>query len=124
MPWSILAYIAGPVIALGYFPIMRQIIKSIVPSMFVINAYLQICSTFGQFSIAWPVIPKQLLSTMGIANFDWNMLLFSCWWRPSFLTSWIFQMLLPLFYLSCYLTRHLVCKRFGAAQCFCFSVVL
>ena len=52
-------------------------------------------------SVTWSPLPKQvslalynfaiirvvqILGTMGIANFDWNLLLFSCWWRPSFIT--------------------------------------
>ena len=89
LPWNIVFYILGPMLALGYFPFMRQIIMRVSPAMFVINAYLQICNQFSGFAIAWPTSIKTVLGVMGLANFDVNLMLFACWWGPSHFMNWI-----------------------------------
>lgn len=110
LPFSIFGYILGPIVVLGYFPLMRSIIVKWVPAMFIINTYLQVCNQFGGFAIAWPRRVKEVLDILGIANFDLNLMLLGCTLRPGFAANWVLHQIIPLFYAACYFGRHYLYK--------------
>ena len=60
------------------------------PSLFITAAFFQITAVFGGFAIKWPVEIKEILKAVGVFNFNWNLMFFSCHDpRPTFLENWV-----------------------------------
>ena len=105
-------YLIAPLLCLSYFPLLKYLIGGgRVPSLFIINAYLQITALFGGFAVNWPKSISSLLAQVSLVNFNWNFMFFGCYdERPKFIENWIAFMLLPVFYAVFFMSRHYIYK--------------
>ena len=116
-PTKYLIYIFSPMLLLAFFPLLKYLIGGgRTPSLYVANSFFQITAVFGGFAINWPADIKEILKAIGVFNFNWNLMFFSCHDpRPTFLEDWVMFQLLPVYYLLFFFGRHYFYKHLWPA---------
>ena len=131
-PTKYLIFMIAPVLLLAFFPFIKYLIAGgRVPSLYVTITYFQISAvcvccqnqhanpikllqTLNGFAINWPTDVRDLLTPIGLVNFNWSWMFFGCYEnRPTFMENWILFQLLPIVYALFFFSRHYFYKLTG-----------